>query len=56
MAAARGYALVKTALARQHPNDKEAYYEVKEPVFDIIMAGAEAWAETTAWKPGPSDC
>jgi hypothetical protein len=24
-------------------------------VFDIVMAGAEAWAARTEWSPGPSD-
>ncbi len=53
--AARAYADVKTSLARIVESDIEAYYDVKDPVFDIIMAGATEWAQATRWKPGPSD-
>lgn len=50
-----GYERVKLALARLHPNDVDAYYDVKDPVFDIILAGAEHWATATGYTPGPSD-
>lgn len=53
--AALAYGEAKRALAARHPNDKEAYYAVKDPVCDIIMAGAEAWAEAIHWEPPPSD-
>jgi hypothetical protein len=46
---------VKLALARYHADDIDAYYEIKDPVCDIIMAGAESWAAATQWGPGPSD-
>ncbi len=49
------YGQVKVALARLHPDDVDAYYEVKDPVCDIIMAGAEGWAAATGWRLGPSD-
>jgi GrpB-like predicted nucleotidyltransferase (UPF0157 family) len=49
------YAQVKQALARLHPDDIEAYYDVKDPVCDIIMAAADAWAAATRWAPGTSD-
>ncbi|MBE0696507.1 MAG: GrpB family protein [Anaerolineaceae bacterium] len=55
-AAANAYAQVKIALAKYHPDDLDAYYDVKNPVCDIIVAGAEEWAEKTGWKLGPSDC
>jgi GrpB-like predicted nucleotidyltransferase (UPF0157 family) len=54
--AALAYAQVKTALAKYHAEDVDAYYDVKDPVCDIIIAGAELWAEKTSWKMGPSDC
>ncbi|MDQ3871361.1 MAG: GrpB family protein [Chloroflexota bacterium] len=54
-AAARAYAVVKRALARIVGDDVDAFYEVKDPVFDILMAGAEEWAAATGWRPGPSD-
>ncbi len=50
--AAQAYARVKQALARQHPDDKEAYYEVKDPVFDLIITAAEEWAAAVRWQPG----
>jgi GrpB-like predicted nucleotidyltransferase (UPF0157 family) len=53
---ARGaYAQIKLALARLHPNDQEAYYDVKDPVCDIIMAAAERWATEQGYTPGASD-
>lgn len=52
--AAAAYAQVKRALASAHAEDEEAYYAVKDPVCDIIMAGAEVWATATKWEPGPS--
>ncbi len=54
--AALAYAQVKTALAKYHTDDVQAYYDVKDPVCDIIMAGAEEWAASTQWDEGPSDC
>jgi len=53
--AAAAYAQVKLALARYHTDDLEAYCDIKDPVCDIIMAGAESWAAATHWEPGPSD-
>jgi GrpB-like predicted nucleotidyltransferase (UPF0157 family) len=54
-AAAHAYAEVKRALARIVIDDQDAFYAVKDPVFDIIMAGAEEWAANSGWRPGPSD-
>lgn len=54
--AAEAYRRVKSALALHHPNDSDAYYDVKDPVCDIIMCGAEDWARITHWEQGLSDC
>ncbi|QDT52087.1 dephospho-CoA kinase/protein folding accessory domain-containing protein [Caulifigura coniformis] len=54
--AAEAYAQVKRALAERHASDADAYYDVKDPVCDIIMVGADAWAERTGWAPPASDC
>jgi len=54
-AAAAAYGQVKVALADYHPEDADAYYAIKDPVCDIVMAGAEAWAGAVGWLPGPSD-
>ncbi|MDQ2808045.1 MAG: GrpB family protein [Chloroflexota bacterium] len=53
--AAAAYGQIKTALAQLHPNDVEAYYDVKDPVCDLIIAAAELWATATGYTPGPSD-
>lgn len=47
--ATAAYAQVKQALARHGPTDWDLYYEVKDPVCDIIMAGAEDWAAASRW-------
>ncbi len=49
------YEQIKRELARLHPNDIDAYYDIKDPVCDLIKNAAEAWAATTGWQPGPSD-
>lgn len=53
--AARAYEAVKYGLARHFPHDADAYCEIKDPVFDIIMAGANSWAEQTGWREPPAD-
>ena len=55
-AAAAAYGQVKMALAAHHADDADAYYEIKDPVCDIIIAGAENWAKSIQWEPGDSDC
>ncbi len=54
-AAAGSYDQVKRELARLHPDDIDAYYAIKDPACDLIMAAAEAWATATHWKLAPSD-
>lgn len=54
-ATAAAYARVKEALAQLHPEDQDAYYDVKDPVCDIIIDAAERWAAATGYVPGPSD-
>jgi GrpB-like predicted nucleotidyltransferase (UPF0157 family) len=50
-ATAAAYAHVKLALARLHPNDITAYYDIKDPVCDVVMDAAERWARDTGWSP-----
>jgi len=52
---AAAYARVKEALALLTPMDIHAYYEVKDPVCDIIIDAAERWAAASDYTPGPSD-
>lgn len=49
------YAQIKFALARLHPDDMQAYYDIKDPACDLIMAAAEQWAATTDYEQGPTD-
>ena len=53
--AAKAYEEIKKQLARYFPNDSNAYYDIKDPVFDIIMSGAEGWAAFTGWQLPASD-
>lgn len=48
--AAKAYAQAKRALAQHGPTDWHLYYDVKDPICDIIMAGAEDWAASTGWR------
>ena len=54
-AAAGAYAQLKRALAEAAPDDWDAYYLVKDPACDLIVAAAEQWAARTAWTPPPPD-
>ena len=54
---AAAYTQVKQALVAYHPeDDRQAYYDVKDPVCDIIISGAEGWAAATHWGVGATDC
>ena len=50
--AADAYGALKRALAAVARGDWDAYYTVKDPACDLIIAGAEEWALRTAWAPG----
>jgi GrpB-like predicted nucleotidyltransferase (UPF0157 family) len=54
-AAAASYGLIKRELAARHADDADAYYAVKDPVCDLIMAAAEPWALGAGWRPPLSD-
>ncbi len=48
---ARTIELIKRQLARYHPEDVEAYYDIKDPVYDLIWDAAQDWAAATGWSP-----
>ena len=52
--AVAAYAALKRRLAALQL-DSAAYTDVKDPVCDLIVVAAEAWATHTGWRPGPSD-
>ncbi|ANK85743.1 MULTISPECIES: GrpB family protein [unclassified Rhizobium] len=53
--AANAYALIKQRLAQRFPEDVDFYYDIKDPVFDIIMDGANEWAKLIGWSEPPGD-
>jgi phosphoribosyl-ATP pyrophosphohydrolase len=53
--AAASDTLIKRELAARHADDADAYYAVKDPVCDLIMAAAEPWALGAGWRLPPSD-
>lgn len=52
---ASAYAQIKQQLAKHFPEDIYAYYDIKDPVFDLIMEAAYTWAEQTNWQPPATD-
>ena len=53
--AADAYAAIKQQLARRFHSDPESYYAIKDPTFDLLMAGAEDWALAARWTLPASD-
>ncbi|MGO6971318.1 GrpB family protein [Rhizobium leguminosarum] len=53
--AASAYAQIKQRLAQRFPMDADFYYDIKDPVFDIIMDGANEWAKLIDWLEPPGD-
>ncbi|MDO7836564.1 GrpB family protein [Sphingobium sp. HBC34] len=53
--AAAAYGLIKQRLSDRFPTDVDFYYDIKDPVFDIIVEGANVWAEATDWVEPPAD-
>lgn len=53
--AARAYGVIKQRLARFFPDDEEAYYDIKDPVFDLIVEAAGEWARATGWQMPAGD-
>lgn len=37
--------LIKREIAKRHANDIDAYYDIKDPVYDLIWEAALAWDE-----------
>ena len=44
------YGSFKGALAAS-VSDLDAYTEVKDPIGDLVNVVAEAWAQSTGWRP-----
>ncbi|MEP7134714.1 MAG: GrpB family protein [Chloroflexota bacterium] len=48
---ARSIELIKREIAKRHADDVDAYYDIKDPVYDLIWDAAQEWAEHTNWDP-----
>ncbi len=42
---------IKRELAKHHGDDVETYYDIKDPVYDLIWDAAQDWARYTNWQP-----
>jgi GrpB-like predicted nucleotidyltransferase (UPF0157 family) len=48
---ARSIELIKREIAKRHADDVETYYDIKDPVYDLIWDAALDWSRHTNWKP-----
>ena len=48
---AKSVEIIKQEIAKRHANDTETYYDIKDPVYDLIWNAALEWARYTNWKP-----
>ena len=48
---ARSIELIKREIAKRHAKDVEAYYDIKDPVYDLIWDAALEWSQYINWKP-----
>ncbi|HEU0164824.1 MAG TPA: GrpB family protein [Thermomicrobiales bacterium] len=53
--ASETYRQIKVALARLHPDDVEAYYDIKDPACDLIMQAATRWVRESGYTIGATD-
>jgi len=42
--------VIKRQLARLHGSDADAYYAVKDPVYDLVWESAQEWARRSGWE------
>ncbi|MDB6094511.1 MAG: uncharacterized protein JWM32_2073 [Verrucomicrobia bacterium] len=42
--AALSLGLIKREIAKRHADDEDSYYDIKDPVCDLIWAAAQEWA------------
>ena len=47
---AKSIELIKREIAKRHADDVEAYYDIKDPVYDLIWDAAQEWAQYTEFK------
>lgn len=40
---------IKRELVKRHADNEDAYYDIKDPVYDLIWDAAQEWARQTGW-------
>jgi GrpB-like predicted nucleotidyltransferase (UPF0157 family) len=50
--ATEAYGEIKRQLAKYFPDNVDAYYDIKDPVCDALMAGAFEWSKANQWQQG----
>ena len=48
---ARTVELIKRELAARHGGDMDAYYAIKDPIYDLVWEAAQEWAQHSGWQP-----
>ncbi|HUG33621.1 MAG TPA: GrpB family protein, partial [Anaerolineales bacterium] len=48
---AKSIDIIKREIAKRHADDIESYYDIKDPVYDLIWDAALEWANYSNWKP-----
>ena len=48
---ARAIEQIKRQIVKRHADDVEAYYDIKDPVYDLIWDAAQEWSKQTYWQP-----
>ena len=38
---------IKRGIAKYHADDADAYYDIKDPVYDLVWNAAKEWARDT---------
>ena len=47
---ARSIDLIKREIAKRHADDMDAYYDIKDPVYDLVWEAAQDWSRQTGWQ------
>ncbi|KAK9237231.1 hypothetical protein V1525DRAFT_404600 [Lipomyces kononenkoae] len=49
------YGKIKLELAKKVGDDPDAYYDIRDPVTDLIMVAAAEWGQRIAWSEPQAD-
>lgn len=47
---ARTIERIKREIAKRHADDMDTYYDIKDPVYDLIWDAAQNWGRQTNWQ------